>query len=80
MNVSSLRISLLGSLLLGCLVGCSVTNKGNGSFFLTYGSTIEFGMRTQVSTPEQESKLEVDYDKLLGFVQEFYRAGPVDPS
>lgn len=75
---SFLGAFLLGSILLGCLAGCAVRNQGNGSFFLTYGTTLEFGMRTQVATPEQVSELEVDFDGLFGAIQEFYSDGPVD--
>lgn len=61
-----------------CICGCTVTSKGNGSFFLTYGTTLEFGHRTQVADPKQVSELTFNADKAFGMIRAFYDAGPVD--
>ncbi len=66
--------------LLLLLSGCTATNKGNGSFFFTYGTTIEFGSRTQVADQKQVSSVEVDYDKIFGFIREFTPDERVQPT
>ena len=69
---------MLSLLLGGCLTGCTTTSRGNGSYFFSYGTEIEFGIRNEVRLPEQSSAHTINVDKLFGMIQEFYKAGPVD--
>ncbi len=62
-----------------CICGCFTQSEGNASWFLTYGTTLEIGTRTEVADPKQVARTTLNADKLFGMVQAFYASGPVDP-